>query len=378
MIATRREAGKRICTARTPLPVSDPSGRIEVCLVQGGNPAPGAPGPVPATVRAPGAGRRAPSEQRERDAAPRMGKVGQGDCLLRRVDATRVLFAVALAAALVRPAGGLEPADAGGPGPQEATSATLAASEPPSEPKGPEEETWAATLASEVVAPGALQLEAGFFYEDRAPGTRWALGTPVALRFGVIPSLEARVGFDAIDAYRDEDGRREHGFGDTFVSLKARTNAQMGFFPSMAIEPFLKAPTADESKGLGTGEIDFGLRLLGTAYWVPNLFYTDLSVEFAWLGEPSSHSRRFFYQTSAALLLGCDVLETLTLYSIALWAAPEAEGEPDSVVLSFGSFLFLRRSLALDIGVDIGVGKPDADWGVFLGVLWLSGPYCWR
>jgi hypothetical protein len=45
-------------------------------------------------------------------------------------------------------------------------------------------------------------------------------------------------------------------------------------------------------------------------------------------------------------------------------------------VLSLGWLYFPGRKLAFNMGVDLGLGRADPDWGLYFDVLWLS-PRLW-
>lgn len=273
----------------------------------------------------------------------------------------RVCAAATLAAALLGAAAADEDPRAGGP------SAANGAAEPQAE------EQWAATTAGEVVPPGRIQVEAAVIYEDRAPGQRWAIDTPLAIRFGLIPRFEARVDFTPYVAFRDDRGHTEEGKGDTALSGKFLTNEQIDLFPAIALGAFVKIPTASEKKGLGSGEVDLGGRIDATTYWLPEVFYTDFSFTGSLLGEGRGH---YFFRPSIEFLLGYDGFAPATLYTLLTWEGQEAAHEHDSLVLSFGAFFFLQKTLAIDMGIDLPLTGVDPDWGFFVFLLWMT-PEIW-
>jgi hypothetical protein len=254
----------------------------------------------------------------------------------------------------------------------------LAQSEPgndASEKLAGPEEAWAATVAGEVVPRGRIQVEVGATFADRAPGQNFSIETPIALRLGILEQWEARVVWSPYTAFEDSDHRREEGIGDAVFGLRYLVCAQAGYFPSIVAGGFAKAPFASEHEGRGSGEADIAARIDATTYWIEEVFYTDISIESAWIGQGRGEGPFFYQQTAFELYGGYDGLEPATLYSGISWETENAPGRDvhDSVVLTFGAFWFPRRWLAFDFGVDIGLGKDDADFGMYFTVIWLSG-----
>ena len=60
-------------------------------------------------------------------------------------------------------------------------------------------------------------------------------------------------------------GRFVEGYGDTIITGKYRLQRRQGSVGGISISGFVKIPTADVEKGLGTGEVDGGLDLIFTS-----------------------------------------------------------------------------------------------------------------
>ncbi len=272
----------------------------------------------------------------------------------------------AVAAALVACAfAAAPPRAAAGPPPEEEGGREGAAP-----PEAEEETPWAATVAGEVVPAGRVQVEAGLVYEDRSDGLKWALETPLALRLGAIERVEIRIDWSAFAAFRDDRQHEEQGIGDTRAGVKFLVAEQVDLFPSLALGGFVKIPTADEDRGLGSGETDFGVRADATTYWIPETLYTDLSFQAEWLGDDR------FFRATTELLAGYDGFAPLTIYALVTWATEEEPRGRDSVVLSLGLFVFPARWFAFDVGADLPLTDEDPDWGFFIFAIALS-PRLW-
>lgn len=259
---------------------------------------------------------------------------------------------------------------------QPAAAAEPAGTAAPAKDESPSDEDapWAATVASEVVPAGRIQVEAGAVYEDRAPGQNFFIETPLLLRFGAVERLELRAAWSPYIAFEDARHEREESGGDALFGARFLTNEQIGLFPSIAIGAAAKAPLADEREGLGSGEADVAARVDATTYWLEEIFYTDLSVQSTWLGQGRRAAPHFYQQTVVEFLAGYDQLAPATLYAQLAWATEDAPGRGghDSILLSIGGFWFPERWLAFDAGVDIGLGPDDPDWGFYLTVIWMS------
>ena len=253
-------------------------------------------------------------------------------------------------------------------------SAPLGTAEPPDKVGVEPEEPWAATLVTDIVPPGYFQLDMGVQYSDRTPTEHWSFETPVVLRAGIFQDFEADCELGGFVAFDEREGPTERGFGDTTLALLYKTNEQLGFFPAISFGPFGKIPTAQAHKGIGSGEGDVGFRLNANTYWIPDAFYTEATFQAAWLGEEGSHFHHFYFQPSATFSIAYDGLAPVTIYLDTEWAAQEAPHEPDSLVFSLGTFFFPRHWIAFDMGVDIGAGEADPEWGLYFSVLWLIGP----
>jgi len=78
------------------------------------------------------------------------------------------------------------------------------------------------------------------------------------LAYGVTDRAEVGVasGYIIKDIH---EGGREDSLGDVTAYLKYRIWGEEKDFPAFTLKPQLKIPTASEKKGLGSGEVDFGL-----------------------------------------------------------------------------------------------------------------------
>jgi hypothetical protein len=115
---------------------------------------------------------------------------------------------------------------------------------------------------AEIAEPGVLQLEFGYDSNFRAREVRAEHTMPVTLRYSVAKRLLLQLDSEVIRSETDEQTRdRAAGFGDTRVGFQFVAAEEGKGHPALAFAYFAKLPTADESKGLGTGR--FGHKLVG-------------------------------------------------------------------------------------------------------------------
>ena len=108
--------------------------------------------------------------------------------------------------------------------------------------------------------PGTFQVEAGTSYEKSSECRHFDV--PVALTYGVMPKVDVAVGFGGQFENRClDDGTREkvRGCDDLNLGMKWMFIEESTYIPRQTLNPSVKFPTADDSKGLGNGKTDYDL-----------------------------------------------------------------------------------------------------------------------
>lgn len=133
---------------------------------------------------------------------------------------------------------------------------------------------------AEIPKPGVLQFEFGYDSNFRAREVRAEHALPLTLRYSAAKRLLLHADFDAVRSETDEQTReRATGIGDTRVGFQVVALEDTKEHPALAFAYFVKLPTADEEKGLGTGRFDHKLvGLLSKKFGE-----TDLDVNVAYL-----------------------------------------------------------------------------------------------
>ncbi|MBN2056766.1 OmpA family protein [bacterium] len=106
----------------------------------------------------------------------------------------------------------------------------------------------------------------------------------VPLAYGITDRFEVSLAPN-YTMIRREMGSEDNGFGDIYMNLKAGLLKEAGG-PGIGLLLFGKVPTADEDKGLGTGETDFGGKLLVSKHTERVGFHLNLG--YTVIGEPDA------------------------------------------------------------------------------------------
>ncbi len=219
-------------------------------------------------------------------------------------------------------------------------------------PVTPQRPTYSSDTAT--TAEGTLELEAGAAFD---PGDSWT--TPLLLKWGVRADTEFFVG---LDAYRwfDTGAGSEGGLGDSAVGLRHRFWESES--TSAAVLGAMKLPTADESKGLGSGDVDWiGAGIL-TRQLVEDASAT-LYYQLTWLG---GHRGASDWEQGCALALSKSLGDELGVFGEV--AGVDAPGSVDPLFGTFGLVRNFGPGMALDGGVVVGFNSDAPDLQLILGL----------
>jgi hypothetical protein len=183
----------------------------------------------------------------------------------------------------------------------------------------------------------------------------------VVITGGGVASRNARTGKLA----RPARSTTEEGVGDLLLKVSYVLLEERGPIPE--IEPYakIKFPTADQDRGLGTGEFDetFGVNL--SKRLVDDLFgYLTLSYTF--IGEPRGSDLRNAFGWSVGA--GYTVIPPLTVFAFLDGGTAISPGEDDPLALRFGVEYKLTKALKVTGAVTRGLSNGSPDWGVSAGL----------
>jgi hypothetical protein len=136
--------------------------------------------------------------------------------------------------------------------------------------------------------PNTFQIEAGVGYERDSVCHHYDF--PLALTYGVLPQWDIAAGFGGQLEQRtwhqhEGAGRRVSGFADLNLATKWMYLKESTYLPRQTLCPSVTFPTADEHKGLGSGETDYDLT------WMASKSFGEktgvhLNLGYSFLGEP--------------------------------------------------------------------------------------------
>ena len=108
---------------------------------------------------------------------------------------------------------------------------------------------------AEFQQPGVLQLEIGYNSNFRAPGIHLQQDMPLALRFAVSRRLLLEFDGDSPSS-QSAAGMRTTGAGDSQLGIQVVLQHEKESRPGFSLAYYVKLPTADSVKGLGSGRLD--------------------------------------------------------------------------------------------------------------------------
>jgi len=208
-----------------------------------------------------------------------------------------------------------------------------------------------------------FQLEAGVAYvkEDSCKH----FDAPLALTYGVMPAVEAGIGFGGQFEQRHAesgDTSYEEGLSDLTLGFKWKVLEQDKAFFDQAISGAVKLPSADEDEDLGSGNVDYDLTYIMTRQ-LGDHTTALLNVGYTWLGGDSDV---FHYSTALVYQL----TDTLQPVGELLFETP-VDGGKTSVGLSGGLRYQLLESLMLDAAVGTRLAGDWPDCTATVGFTWV-------
>ena len=183
----------------------------------------------------------------------------------------------------------------------------------------------------------------------------------------MVPYLDISEGATFVDGAEPLAGARGgSGLGDIVLKGRYYAVAQDGLLPFIDLVAGVKLPTADEDKGLGTGEADFTFmaEFARKVEQTPWIVLGELGYTF--VGEPSGYDvdNRWLY--SIGLAYEVDPKITLSGYLDGRTAIFDGNDDPLSILL-IGQYK-LRPDLHLDGMVEFGLNDGAPDFGITFGV----------
>jgi len=193
------------------------------------------------------------------------------------------------------------------------------------------------------------------------------------LTYGVLDTLDIAFGLNRLSQRTTENGvvtDDANGTGDSSLELKWRFYEANGF--SLALKPGLVLPTGDETRGLGTGKLSWGVDFIVTQEAKPWTFLADLAYAHARFELPADAeaNRSDLWRLSGAL--GYSVSEEVRLVGEIGARTNPAKDDPflPGKTGYFGMLGFIYSptdKIDLDLGVRKRLNHTEPDTAILLG-----------
>lgn len=225
-----------------------------------------------------------------------------------------------------------------------------------------------ATDSPETIAPGVLEVEAGWSRTWPGNGERRNLfGT--MYKFGVFCNFEFRNYFGAWQSQSGPGQPALSGNGDDWMTTQYRFLAEKKSLPSVAVHYMLKIPMASVQNGLGSGEKDHMVAVSAGK----TLRHTSLNFETKWilLGQPQGAGFTRYEEYSA------NFTRSLTR-RVAITGEIYGDTQTSPAVPAFASSLWslsysIHSRLVFDAGIDAGFTHGAPNKRFFAGISYAVG-----
>jgi hypothetical protein len=224
------------------------------------------------------------------------------------------------------------------------------------------------TNGTRIVGPGLLQLEFGGLYTRRDATTR-SSGFPLTIRLGVFDWLEVRLGSDGFVTQNDGGGF-ESGIGNTQVGAKLRLWADPGGLPVLSVLPAVNLPTANSTRGLGSGSPDYTIAVL-TGTDLGRHAHVDINYGIGSIG--SGPNAPHFTQHLVSLSLSDAISDNWNPYVEGYWFSRQDAGGRSVTAIDAGAIYQIGTRYALDCGVQFGVTAEAPGFAAFGGLSIIVG-----
>lgn len=217
--------------------------------------------------------------------------------------------------------------------------------------------------AAEVLDPGDLQIEYGFSREWGAEGDRQTtLGGE--LRFGVWRRVEIRWGGDPL-VNNSFESEHAQGFGDQYFSGQYQflKESETGA-PALAVSYSIKAPTADASRGLGSGRVDHAWTFLASKDI--HHFTWDFNAGYQLIGR--ENSTEFDQNGLLILTFQRQIAGPLSLIGEVGGQSRLGDQSPAFATTLWALSYRLHRQVVIDAAMDVGITNGAPRKKILFGV----------
>jgi hypothetical protein len=212
-----------------------------------------------------------------------------------------------------------------------------------------------------TVEKGTFQLEVGLDAARQDNHDRKS-SPSLTLTYGLFERMDMGAG-SSYPFLHPKESENEKGLGDTELKLKYRLFDEKGWIPAFAITGNVKIPTASDSKGLGSGETDFGINTIVTKN-LSKRWVVDLNMGYTFIGEHGVN-HEFNYSAATQFILSDKWALVGEVVGVNNFNGHKSD-DPFSGLL--GIQYMLSDNLVWDAGVEIGMNKAAPDFRFTIGL----------
>ena len=218
-----------------------------------------------------------------------------------------------------------------------------------------------------TVERGQFQLETGFDISRHDSHDR-EYSPSLMLTYGFLENLDIGLGGGYL-FFHPKEGKKESGLADTELKLKYRPIDEKGWRPAFAITGTLKIPTASKTKGLGSGQTDFGINTIVTKN-LSKRIALHLNLGYTFIGEDKVDNEL------NSSLGGQFILSNKWALVGEIVGANNLNGRKGDDPLSglIGTYYFVTDKMIWDVGLEIGMSKAAPDFRFTTGITFLFKP----
>ncbi|HEY8188582.1 MAG TPA: transporter [Pyrinomonadaceae bacterium] len=215
---------------------------------------------------------------------------------------------------------------------------------------------------AEFQKPGVLQLEVGYNANFHAPGVHLLQDMPLALRFAVNRRLLLEFDTDSPSS-QTVAGMRTTGAGDSQLGIQLVLQHEKESRPGFSVAYYIKLPTADNAKGLGTGRVDHNFIALVSKKMGGTT--VDFNADFLFSGRTTDNGHALSGQ--GALAASRNVTRRVGIQG-ELSGSSRNDAQPGAM-LALGAVTYqINRRLVLDSGLRVGLTHDAPRTGLFGGL----------
>ncbi|MFQ5750810.1 MAG: transporter [bacterium] len=207
--------------------------------------------------------------------------------------------------------------------------------------------------------PGWLEFEFGITADEHI------IDSPLVLKLGFTTNTEFFVGISPL--VRVSNGVSETGFGDVAIGARTRFRDGKDNSPSFAGQFSIKLPTADEDRGLGSGEVDFNFLVILSQIFED--FGVDLNGGISLIGTPAAgHDAHFLGILTLSKTLAPKVSGYAELFLNHNFASNDKTEDAATFIASVGASYSVSPRLVLDAAINLNISNAPFDIQVLWGV----------